>query len=115
MSSASLAGDLEFDHLSCVSVLSDPESFPISSAVSYGRAHAAHVLPGELAAEQERIRFLVAAVAERLGRPAWITTTVEEVPWFLEWATQNGARIEGDEEMVDTAIVGDPIGFLRVT
>ncbi len=111
---AVVGGELSFDHLSCVSVLSDPETFPVASAVSYGRTHAAQVVPAELAAEQAGIRALVNAVAARIVRPAWITTTVEEVPWFLEWAERSGARVEADDEMVETAIVGDPIGFLRL-
>lgn len=111
---AIVAGEATFDHLSCVSVLSDPESFPTSSAVSYGRVHAAQVEPEALAVEQARIRSLVAAVTARLARPAWVTTTVEEVPWFLEWAGHCGAKVQAEEEMVETAIVGDPIGFLGI-
>lgn len=111
---AIVAGEATFDHLSCVSVLSDPETFPTASAVSYGRVHAAQVVPADLGIEQAGIRALVAAVTAPLMRPAWITTTVEEVPWFLEWAGRCGATVQAEEEMVETAIVGDPIGFLRI-
>jgi len=50
-----------------------------------------------------------------LSVPGVITTTVEEVAWFLSMAADRGLTIEADEEMVPTAIVGDPLGFLRVS
>jgi hypothetical protein len=109
-----VAAGMDYDHLGCVSVLSDPETFPVVSAVTYGRLHPAEVAVAEFAAEQERIRGLVAAVMDRLGRPGIVTTTVEEVPWFLAWAGVRGVKVDADAEMLATAIVGDPIGFLRV-
>jgi hypothetical protein len=103
-----------YDHLGCVSVLSDPETFPLLSAVTYGRVHPAEITAGAFAAEQERARALVSVVMNGVTRPGLVTTTVEEVPWFLAWAHAAGIEVAADDEMVDTAVVGDPIGFLRV-
>ena len=43
-----------------------------------------------------------------------VTTTVDEVAWFLDWSGCSGASIEADDEVIETAIVGDPLGFLAV-
>jgi hypothetical protein len=49
-----------------------------------------------------------------LRRPGWITTSAEEVAWFLEQAEAVGARYEADDDLLETAVVGDPVGFVRV-
>lgn len=103
------------DHVSLVSVLSDPETFPVVSGLTYGRLHPALVDHSAFAAEGEQVRGLLRAVLDGLRRPGWITTTVEEVPWLLAWAESAGVVASADDTMVDTAIVGDPIGFLRVS
>lgn len=102
------------DHVSMVSVLSDPETFPNVSGIAYGRLHPVHVDLAALAAERTAIEALVGNVGAALTLPGLITTTVEEVPWFLAWAERHGRAIGTDETMLDTAIVGDPIGFIRV-
>lgn len=102
------------DHLSVVSVLSDPETFPMVSGITYGRLHPVHVDVDELVRERADVDALVEAICRGMSLPGLITTTVEEVPWLLAWAEAKGLVIEPDEAMVETAIVGDPIGFLRV-
>ncbi|MFN9705263.1 MAG: hypothetical protein ACK595_10645, partial [Planctomycetota bacterium] len=59
-------------------------------------------------------RGLAAAAFGRLARPGTIPTTAVEVGWFLEQADRAGAPIEASEELLDTAVVGDAVGFLRV-
>jgi len=102
------------DHVSLVSVLTDPESFPTVSGLTYGRTHPATVDVARFAREAEAARGLVAAVLDRLRLPGLVTTTVEEVPWVLAWADGAAATVAADDQMVPTALVGDPIGFLRV-
>lgn len=106
--------EVTVDHVSLVSVVSDPETFPTLSGLTYGRLHPALVDSAQFAAESQRARALVQAVLGRLSPPGLVTTTVEEVPWVLAWAETSGVVAHADEAMLDTAIVGDPIGFLRV-
>jgi len=106
---------LTYDHLSVVSVLSDPGTFPVVSAVAYGRVPPVLLDVDEFEVERGRIRRLVGILLGRLGPPALITTTVEEVAWFLDGAKQLGLTVAADDQALPTAIVGDPLGFLRVT
>jgi hypothetical protein len=111
---ATADGEAAFDHVGCVSVFTDPETWPTLSGVSYGRLPPVQVDVERFVAERESARALAAAAFARLQRPGWITTTPEEVAWFLEQAERAGARIDAEEELVETAVVGDPVGFLRV-
>jgi hypothetical protein len=101
------------DHLSLVCVLDDPETFPVLSAVTYGRLHPVHLDLQRLLAERNRLVRLVETVGRALTRPGWVTTTPEEMPWLLAWAECQGRRVEVDDVSVPTAVVGDPIGFAR--
>jgi hypothetical protein len=112
---AAAAASGSFDHLGCVSLFTDPESWPLCSAVAYGRIAPVQLDVAAFAAERDRARALAAALCGALERPAWITTSVEEVAWFLDAAAASGRPIEADDETVATAVVGDPIGFLRAT
>ena len=47
-----------------------------------------------------------------LTQEACITTTAEEVAWFLEFADEQGRVMEPAEDLIETAVVGDPVGFL---
>ncbi len=109
-----LAGRGPFDHLAMVSVLSDPETWPVVSGVTYGRLPPVLVDVAAFERERQEIQKLVHTLASALARPATVTTTVDEVPWLLAWAAERGAVIDADDEVIDTAIVGDPIGFLTV-
>ncbi len=106
---------LTYDHLSVVSVLNDPVLYPNVSGVAYGRV--APVLLDVPAFENERdkLRGLASILLAGLSLPGTITTTVEEVSWFLAAGADHDLAIEADDEMVPTALVGDPLGFLRVT
>ncbi|MBL8724573.1 MAG: hypothetical protein JNK49_11030 [Planctomycetes bacterium] len=109
-----LAAAAAFDHLGCVSVFTDPETWPVLSEVAYGRLAPVQIDVAKFVAEREQARELAAVLFGRLSRPGWITTTAEEVSWFLEQAELAGAAIEADEELVPTALVGDPVGLLQV-
>ncbi|MFK7739027.1 MAG: hypothetical protein AB8H80_01795 [Planctomycetota bacterium] len=103
----------EFDHVGCISVFTDPETWPTLSGVAYGRLPPVQVDLEQFGAEREDARLLAEALAERLAPSAWLTTTPEEVSWFLEQAEHGGFELQADEELVETAVVGDPVGFLR--
>lgn len=104
-----------FDHLSLVSVLTDPELWPQSSALGYGRMPPVLLDVDAFVRERDEISSLADALLTALQRPAWITTTSDEVPWLAHGAERRGLAVEADETLIQTAIVGDPIGFLRLT
>ncbi|MEM7199527.1 MAG: hypothetical protein AAF628_04635 [Planctomycetota bacterium] len=108
------AGAGPFDHVSLVSVLSDPETYGALSAVAYGRADPLTLDAAAFERQRADARALVGAALDLLTLPAVVTTTVEEVPWIAEAATQRGWHVGADDELVETAVVGDPIGFLRL-
>lgn len=104
-----------FDHASVVSVLSDPERWPTVAAVTYGRMPAVLLDVDAFRRERDEIVDLVDVICSGLGGDALITTSVEEVSWFLAWADHVGATIEADDDTLETAIVGDPLGFLELS
>lgn len=104
-----------FDHLSLVSVLNDPEHYPTVSDMSYGRLHPVLMDVAMFEAERERLRALTDVLLGALKLPGWVTTTVEEVPWLMAAADARGLSVEGDDEVIETALVGDPLGFLRIS
>ena len=109
------APGVTFDHLACISLFTDPETWPLLSDVAYGRVAPVQIDVEQFVAEREQARELAAALFRRFARPGLVTTTAEEVSWFLEQAAAVGAAVEASEELVEAAIVGDPIGFLAIT
>jgi hypothetical protein len=95
-------------------LFTDPESWPLLSDVAYGRIAPVQVDVEQFVAERESARELATTLFARMRRPGLVTTTAEEVSWFLEQADAVGAEIEAGEELVEAAIVGDPIGVLRI-
>src|SRR5690606_6673428 len=106
----SAAGALAFDHVGCISVFTDPETWPLLSDVAYGRIAPVQIDVDRFVAERERARALAQQLFARLERPGLVTTSAEEVSWFLEQAEAAGARCEAGDELVETAVVGDPVG-----
>lgn len=104
-----------FDHLACISLFTDPETWPLLSDVAYGRIAPVQIDVEQFVAEREQTRALAATLFARLSRPGLVTTTAEEVSWFLEQADAVGAAVEASEELIEAAIVGDPVGFLSIT
>lgn len=109
---AEVAAGRSFDHLGCVSVFTDPETWPVLSDVAYGRIPPVQVDVERFVAEREQARALAQRLFARLLRPGLLTTSAEEVAWFLECATAAGIDYEAGDELIDTAVVGDPVGFV---
>src|SRR5206468_5475667 len=107
---AAAAGAADYDHLGCVSLFTDPGSWPLLSGVTYGRIAPCQLDVDAFARERTAARALAAALFAGLRRPGWITTTAEEVAWFLEPAAAAGIAAQADSELLPTAVVGDPIG-----
>ena len=103
-----------FDHLGCISVFTDPEIWPVASDVAYGRVAPVQLDVERFLAERESVREIAKGLFARLVRPGLVTTSAEEVAWFLEQAEANGASVDASEDLVETAVVGDPVGFLAV-
>ena len=57
---------------------------------------------------------MASMVFGRLARPGCITTSAEEVSWFLELCEARDLAVDPSEDLIETAVVGDPVGFLRV-
>ena len=103
-----------FDHLWIASVLNDPECFPETSALSYGRADPVKFDPAAFQREGTQIRELLDACLPKLSRPGMLSTTVEEVAWMTEWLTRHRVPFHVEEQLYPTAIVGDPLCFIRL-
>lgn len=111
---AEVIGEGPFDQIAMVSVLTDPETWPVTSGVTYGRLPPVLLDVERFVRERERIVALVDAVLGVLAERAVVTTTVDEVSWFLHAAERLDLAVETDDEAIETAIVGDPLGFLEV-
>jgi hypothetical protein len=103
-----------FDHLWVASVLNDPECFPETSALSYGRADPVKFDPMAFQRERTRIQELLDACLPKLSGPGLLSTTVEEVTWMMDWFTRNRIPFHVEEQLYPTAIVGDPLSFIRL-
>lgn len=109
-----IAAGRSFDHLGCISVFTDPETWPLLSDVAYGRIAPVQIDVERFVAERDQARTLAQALFARLARPGLLTTSAEEVAWFLECAEAAGREFEASEELVETAVVGDPVGFIEI-
>ncbi|MGH7255573.1 MAG: hypothetical protein ACREI3_07325 [Nitrospirales bacterium] len=103
-----------YDHLWVVSVFNDPERFPELSALSYGRANPVTFDPEAFTRERAAVRDLVDRCLRKLARPGLVTTSVEELSWVTDWCVRRGIAFAVDEEEYPTAIVEDPVCFIRV-
>lgn len=102
-----------YDHLGCVSVFTDPQAFAQLSGVAYGRIAPVQLDLEAFAAERERARALAAKLFAGLAPRGWITTSVDEAAWFMDAARTRGVTLTAEDDTLPTAVVGDPIGFLR--
>jgi hypothetical protein len=103
-----------YDHLSAVSVLSDPETFPWLSGFGYGRIAPVDLDVEAFARERTRAQQLVAHLFAALAPRALVTTTDEEEAWWLHRAAQLGVPVQNDATELETALVGDRLCFLRI-
>jgi hypothetical protein len=103
-----------FDHLWIVSVLNDPERYPQLAALSYGRAVPLTFNPAAFAKERSILRLLVDRCLPNLRLPGIVTTSVEEVNWIADWCHRKHVPYRVERRQFRTALVGDPICFVRV-
>ena len=104
-----------FDHLWIVSVLNDPEEFPnLSVLFSYGRADPLAFDTSAFISERETGIRVFANCMAKLTRPGLLTTSVEELPWLEHWCHTNHRPYHIEEATYPTALVGDPICFIRI-
>ncbi len=104
----------QFDHIWMVSILNDPECYPEASALSYGRATPATFDADAFKEEQGTLRQLVNSCLSKLALPGFVTTSVEEIPWITAWCLENGVPFGIDSKTFPTAIVGDPVCFIKL-
>jgi hypothetical protein len=102
------------DHLHIVSVLNDPECFPQVGALSSARANPVTFDPDVFAVERRAVTALAAACLAKLDRPGLVTTSVEEIPWIIDWCERKGIDCVVEDEDYPTAIVEDPICLIRL-
>ena len=103
-----------FDHLWIVSVLNDPERYPQLAALSYGRAVPLTFNPAAFVKERQVLRLLVDRCLPKLRLPGIVTTSVEEVNWIADWCHRKRVPYRVERRRFRTALVGDPICFVRV-
>ena len=104
-----------FDHLWIVSVLNDPEEFPnLSVLFSYGRADPLAFDTSAFTHERETGIRLFANCMAKLSIPGLLTTSAEEMPWVEHWCQSHGVPFQVDDRTYPTALVGDPVCFIRI-
>jgi hypothetical protein len=103
-----------FDHLWIVSVLNDPERFPHLSPLSYGRADPVTFDPARFQKERQIVQSIVDRCMAKLSVPGLVTTSTEEVVWIAEWCHRHQIPYRVTRKQYPTALVGDPICFIKV-
>ena len=103
-----------FDHLWIVSVLNDPERFPHLSPLSYGRADPVTFDPVRFRKDRQIVQSIVNRCMPKLNVPGLVTTSTEEVVWIADWCHRHKILYRVERKQYPTALVGDPICFIRV-
>ena len=103
-----------FDHIWLLSVLNDPECYPETSALSYGRATPVDFDADTFKKERCTLRRLVNSCLNKLISPGLITTSVEEIPWITAWCLEREIPLRIENKTYPTAIVGDPLCFIHL-
>lgn len=103
-----------FDHLCIVSVLNDPERFPDLSPLSYGNANPVTFNPKKFEQQRKIVRSIVNQCLPKLNLPGLVTTSTEEVVWIADWCHRHGIPYHVERQQYPTALVGDPICFIKV-
>jgi hypothetical protein len=111
--SAAEAGG-QFDHIWIVSVLNDPERFPDLSPLSYGNANPVTFHPIRFERQRRIVRSIVNRCMPKLSLPGLVTTSTEEVVWIADWCHRHRIPYRVDRKQYPTALVGDPICFVRI-
>ena len=95
-------------------MLNDPERFPETSALSYGRADPVTFDPMAFQREKTLIQRLLDTCLSQLSRPGFLSTTAEEVTWMTDWLIRHRVPFHVEEQLHPTALVGDPLCFIRI-
>lgn len=103
-----------FDHIWIVSVLNDPECYPETSALSYGRAIPLNFDPDAFKKERRILTKLLDSCLSKLSCPSLVTTSIEELPWITKWCLERKIPFRMENKTLPTAIVGDPLCFLHI-
>ena len=103
-----------FDHVWMVSVLNDPDCYPETSALSYGRANPVTFNALAFSRERAKILRLTDGCLQKLASPGLVTTSVEEIPWVTDWCRKRRVFFHVEKHDHATALVGDPICFIHV-
>jgi hypothetical protein len=103
-----------FDHLWIVSVLNDPERFSHLATLSYGRADSVTFDPVKFQQERRIAKSIVERCMPKLRLPGLVTTSTEEVIWIADWCHRKSIPYLVDRRRYRTALVGDPVCFIRV-
>lgn len=103
-----------YDHIWMVSVLNDPERFPHLSLLSYGRADPVTFDPLRFSQERRTVRSIVDRCLSKLVVPGLVSTSTEEVVWIADWCHRMQIPYLVGRRQYETALVGDPICFVRV-
>jgi hypothetical protein len=103
-----------FDHIWLVSVLNDPERFPHLSPLSYGRADPVTFDPVQFQNERQIVQSIVDRCMAKLSVPGLVTTSTEEVIWIADWCHRHKIPYHVERKQYLTALVGDPICFIKV-
>lgn len=103
-----------FDHLWIVSVLNDPERFQNLAPLSYGRADPVTFNPRLFEKERRVVQSIVDRCMPKLTLPGLVTTSTEEVVWIADWCHRKKIPYLVERRQYATALVGDPICFIRV-
>lgn len=103
-----------FDHLWIVSVLNDPERFPHLAPLSYGRADPVTFNPARFQKERRMVQSIVDRCMPKLSLPGLVTTSTEEVVWIADWCHRKRIPYIVERQQFPTALVGDPICFIKI-
>jgi len=104
----------QFDHIWIVSVLNDPERFPHVAPISYGRADPVTFDPVGFRKERRIVQSIVNRCLSKLSLPGLVTTSTEEVVWIADWCHRKNIPYLVARQQYRTALVGDPICFMRI-
>jgi hypothetical protein len=105
----------EFDHGWLVSVLNDPDAFPALHDELYGRTGELATGKGSLPEELSAATSLATSLLGKLAKNSLLSTTDEELPVLRPVFSAGHWLVKPAAEALLTAVVGDPLRFLRLS
>lgn len=103
------------DHVWFTSVLTDPDAFPTLHDELYGRRKTELAVGGgNRKLERQRALELVAAVLDCIAFPCLLTTTDEELDFFIEECHSRKLLVDVPDSARLSPIVGDAVRHCRV-